>query len=219
MDSNTLQNIRTHKVSAANAREFGELELALQEALAAIETCKAYLQELGARVPPDSENMRRVARELADSYGVAGGILRRMKNYQDALEMYKKGAKLELEPQLGVENTYNQTNVLVTKVIADPNTISQNHSEIEEARQRVEKQLQQTRRQDWWAWADLGMLALLERNPRLAVSAFLRFRDQGATPSNCEKAATVVREIGEAVSSFEPEVARGTQEIVHILGA
>ena len=219
MDPTPLHDIRTHKVNAANAREFGELELALREALSAISACEAYFQELGTTSPADTEKMRRTARELADSCGVAGGILRRMKNYREALKMYEKGAKLERDPQLGIENTYNLTNALVTKVIADPETFSQNHSKIEEARQLVENQLQLTRRQDWWAWADLGTLALLERNPRLAVSAFLRFREQGATPANCEKAATVVREIGEAVSFIAPEVSRATQEIVHILGS
>jgi tetratricopeptide (TPR) repeat protein len=217
MDPTPLQNIRTHKVSAANAREFGELELALQEALSAISGCETYLRELRTSSPPDTEKVRRTARELADSYGVAGGILRRTKDYQGALEMYEKGARLERDPQLEIENTYNLTNALVTKVIAQPYTFNQNYGEIEEARQLVEKQLQQTRRQDWWAWADLGTLALLEGNPRLAVSAFLRFREQGATAANCEKAATVVREIGEAVSSFAPDVARGTREIANIL--
>lgn len=217
MDFDILQNIRIHKVSAANAREFGELELALKEALAAIQPCEVYLRDLGATVPKDSDKMRRAARELADSYGVAGGILRRMKDYPEALKMYEKGAKLEVDPQLQIENSYNLTNALVTKVIADPNTLSENHEEVERARRLVERQLQQTRRQDWWAWADLGTLALLESNPRLAVNAFVRFRDQGASSSNCEKASTVVREIGEALSPIAPEIARSTQEIVHIL--
>jgi len=217
MDSNILQNIRTHKLGAANAREFGELQLALREALAAIHTCETYLAQLRTATSPDTDKIRRTARELADSYGVAGGIFRRMGAYEQALEMYNKGADLERDAELRIENTYNLTNALVTTIIADPHTFGQNRKAVEDVRQRVEKQLQETRRQDWWAWADLGTLALLEGNAKMAVSAYLRFRDQGATSANCEKAATVVREIGKALNTFAPDVARSSQEILHVL--
>ncbi|MCG7932729.1 MAG: hypothetical protein N0E44_22170 [Candidatus Thiodiazotropha lotti] len=114
-----------------------------------------------------------LASELADCYGLIGGIQRRWglslddpetaEKYKEHLQMsidaYDKGHHFEQEDNYGVVNSYNLVNRLVGRILLTPDTDIK--EEMKSARAIISDQLKQKRHGDIWALADKSLLQLL----------------------------------------------------------
>ena len=135
--------------------------------------------------------------ELADCYGILGGIYRRwaLKEIQQDI----RTAKLELsckaydsgyvfEQKCGSLVSYNMLNRLVSRILSDPSwlNVSDNESEarklLEESLMVIESQIAKNR-DDIWAMADSGLNKLL-LNEQDVIACFSGFVDLHPTISD-----------------------------------
>src|SRR5882724_11980621 len=86
----------------------------LEEALQALDEAVATLKEL---VPEPSSDLYR---DLAETYGMRGGILRRLRRRPEAIESYLEGARYEQDEEFGSEDTYNLVNSVVLPLYDRP---------------------------------------------------------------------------------------------------
>lgn len=117
-----------------------------------------------------SEENRSLAEALADVHGSSGGIYRSARQYQKSIKAYDAGFKIEQDERFGFVNSYNLTQRFVARVLFKPKEWVVIGEVIEEerfpnclveARDIVVRQTHGPREKDAWAWADLGMLWLL----------------------------------------------------------
>jgi tetratricopeptide (TPR) repeat protein len=173
------------------------------------EAVKIYRDIYNQRIldPADSEidNRERneVAHRLADQEGRLGGVYRRAGQLRPALDSYTRGAELEIEWQL--DDTYNRTNKIILALLLDPENLPALVGEIEQTADLVRSQVDRTRRDQWWAWADMGLLSLLSGRPRDAMWAYDHFADTGARRGDYESTISVLRELKAALSAAAPE--------------
>jgi hypothetical protein len=138
-----------------------------------------YLQELGA---PDLESEKQasegeiaVAEQLADCWGILGGVCRAQGDLEGAKEAYDNGYTYESSKRFNILNTYNRVNRLVVRILQTPEllcdpspvtdiaeTDKKTMSELlRETAEEIERQLREGRQDRAWALADLAMVRLL----------------------------------------------------------
>lgn len=135
-------------------------------------------------------------RELADCYGMMGGIYRRQATYRESranlersLEMYEKGMLYE------TDDSYNLSNSVVISILIDPINLERELPKIQEGIMKIQDQVRGKRRDQWWAWADLGLLNLLMGNKRVALDAYEHFTQLGARTQDYESTISVLRQL------------------------
>jgi tetratricopeptide (TPR) repeat protein len=151
----------------------GEHEEAIRLQREAVETYREiYNQRIHDPVDSEIDERERneVAHRLADHEGRLGGVYRRAGQLGPALDSYTRGTELEIEWQL--DDTYNRTNKIILALLLDPGNLSALVAEIEQTADLVRSQVDRTRRDQWWAWADMGLLSLLAGRPRDAMWAY-----------------------------------------------
>lgn len=136
-----------------------------------------------------SAESNRLAAELADCWGIKGGILRRAGRLQEARDAYNTGRRFE------TGDSYNLTNSLVLELLIAPSRLDQLKGQIEAARIEVEKQIQSHRGGQWWAWADLALLQLLLGRQDCAEEAYRHFSGTGARASDYDSTVSVLEEL------------------------
>src|SRR2546423_13579872 len=116
--SEELARIKRLKEAAQANRNLGLYEEALLDLSEAVERGEEACGKLG---DTDPEFRGRLLRQIADCYGIMGGIYRRWDNrLDDALQMYRKG--LQFEQELGLDS-YNLSNVIAVSLMRDGNTL------------------------------------------------------------------------------------------------
>jgi tetratricopeptide (TPR) repeat protein len=155
-----------------------------------------------------------IARALADSYGMLGGIYRRQGRLEEAINAYTTGSNVEQNERYDIINSYNLTNSLVLPVVVHPEHVEKNRSEIQRAADLVRGQVQGKRRDQWWAWADLGLLALLSDQPDVAKEAYAQFRRNGARASDFRSTIAVLKECQDALRASNPALAQRLNETI-----
>jgi hypothetical protein len=137
--------------------------------------------------------------ELADCYGMMGGIYRRWGlKAQDEKERkslllestksYKNGYDIESNKEYGIVDSYNMVNRLVSQILLDFHFLSNPalaanyeglepidvREELQKAEMEIREQLRGKRRGDVWALADLPLVSLLldKDDPRTAYASF-----------------------------------------------
>lgn len=143
-----------------------------------------------------------VVHRLADYYGRLGGAQRRDGQLPEALESYRRGADLEAEWQL--DDSYNQTNKILLSLLSRAATLTELGDEISRVAELVRVQVDGTRRDQWWAWADLGLLRLLEGRLADALWAYDHFTEAGARPADYGSTLTVLRQVRAELSPAPP---------------
>src|SRR5260370_21617735 len=148
------------------------------------------LQDLGT---PDLSSPKRaseteitIAEQLADCWGILGGVYRSQGDLDEARKAYDEGYKDESSNRFNVINTYNRVNRLVVRILAKPDLLSDSAPLVEDieepatmrqllgkADEEIERQLREGRRDKPWALADLAMVRLLGslQNFDLALNA------------------------------------------------
>lgn len=184
-----------------NRGEFSRAEEALDEAIRVLEAPRPDCV-------PSPADMREVRGELADTYGMKGGICRRIGKPDAALAAYKKGKEIEDEDDLGT--TYNRSNVITLSITAkesaptDPDIRKSLRSVIE----HLEVETAGPRKDEWWAWSDLGQFYLLNGEADKARAAYANaISKTGASASEIKRHATILAELAEKTKDTAPEIA------------
>ena len=184
----------------------GEHETAVRLKQDAVVLCREIYEDLlrGSEQETTNDDGERheAARKLADHYGQLGGVCRRAGQLKSALDSYTRGAKLEQDWQL--DDSYNRTNAIILTLLIDPGRLPALVGEIEKTAELIRSQVDRTRRDQWWAWADLGVLNLLVGRQHDALWAYDHFASTGALRGDYESTLTVLRELRASLFQVQP---------------
>lgn len=170
-----LQARDEERDDARAASDFAKAVAAMREAL-------RYLEEIGAPDPEakelPSEGEIEVAEQLADCWGMLGGVYRAQGDLEQSKLAYDSGYRYESSKRFNILNTYNQVNRLVLRIILNPELLADvpplvtdgadNEKRpmldlLHDAADEIERQLREGRRDRAWALADLVMVRVLGR--------------------------------------------------------
>ncbi|GIH02458.1 hypothetical protein Rhe02_05250 [Rhizocola hellebori] len=160
-----------------------------------------------------------VAMALADAYGMLGGIEMRAGNLSEARQAYRSGQEIEQDPGYHIEDSYNLVNAIVAGLLIAPAGLTQMSTEIVAAAEVVRKQIASSRRDQWWAWADYGMLSVLIGDDEEAHNAYRQFRSCGPAISDYESVVRVLISLAEGLTSDAPEVVERLRHHAEVLEA
>jgi hypothetical protein len=166
-----------------------------------------------------------LASELADTYGIVGGIQRRwglslsptdpdrQSHLSKSVQAYDEGFRYEEKLGPNETSTYNRINRLVGRVLRDPQVLRADadlnlDGELQKAEELVTEQVHSIRQRDPWAYCDLGTIQLL-RGKADALDALhaldrLRPRPQGFV---YESTLDTLQELSNVAGSIRPALA------------
>lgn len=168
------------KASSKSARDDGDWEGAIGDLEEAVGLLRSCTSNSLTRLP------NRLASELADTYGLIGGVQKRwgllldgedrQHHLKESIAAYDKGFLYEKDLEPGDASTYNRTNRLVGRVLLDPHILQGDRGaamddELRKAEEILTEQLKSVRRKDPWGYSDLGTIRLL-RGTADALSAY-----------------------------------------------
>lgn len=195
-------------------RQLGQLDKARETLQPTIEQLESALREMEQRKHDGKlenyEIVRRngIASKLADCYGIRGGLQRRSGALEDALSSYKSGREIEQDPQYAISDSYNLVNELLLCILNNPAEIESLRTHIKEAESIVTKQVRADRHDQWWAWADLGLLNLLARNPTEAEHSYRQFWAVGARDSDFASTRPALEQCRDALANVAPDISQ-----------
>jgi tetratricopeptide (TPR) repeat protein len=199
-----LDKVRSIKDETKFYRDFEQYGEALKQLLAALEILKGEYERVAPGLKPTNalsepgekgadqreieEYKEELRKELADCYGMAGGLYRRLEDYENSAQMYRQGKEYERD------DSYNLVNSIVVPILQHPEKLEDEETkhEIHAARKIVEEQVKEKRRRQWWAWADLGLLCVLADDVEGAVNAYDKFKETGARAQDYESTRAVL---------------------------
>ncbi len=177
------QRSRRHRNSAIKALEDGAAVKAASEfkrSHEVMDEALQYLRDLGAphlkAAEEATEGEIAVAEQLADCWGIIGGVYRAQGDLEGARVAYDNGYAYESSKRFNILNTYNRVNRLVVRILqcpqllSDPPPLVTNVAKHEkqtmpellgEASEEIERQLRKGRQDRAWALADCAMVRLL----------------------------------------------------------
>jgi hypothetical protein len=226
---NLFEKLRELKTKAKNRRDLKRYESAATCANQAIQTLESALDST------DATEKSKLADQLADSYGLLGGIYRRwglsvdgqQKNelLQKSFNAYNTGyEKYEKCEEYKIANSYNRLNRLVSYLLINPASFSDGpvdlhdgqtltvKERLESAGRNIDQQLKLERRGDIWAIADLALVKLLleSETPMAAYADFI-----AASPADYvyDSALSVLRPL----SALELPVASKLKDAAELL--
>jgi hypothetical protein len=187
----TLTSVRDLKKRAKNRRDFDRMEEAIQLVTKAIDQLRRPLSE-PLRTPNEEADLNA---ELADCYGILGGIYRRWA-FADLQDRESRQEKLRLsyqaydngflcEQKSGKPNSYNRLNRLIGRIFYNPTWLSKTGDlneerkflidELKKSEHLIENQLLSQRNKDVWALADIALIKTLltEEDPVKLFSPFV----------------------------------------------
>ena len=185
---------RYHRVQALEALKKDQKERAeksFNASRAAILEAIEKLETLGVPDPQSSEQAGEaeilMAKELADCWGILGGIYRAQgrDSWSDAIKAYDDGYIYEASTRFNILSTYNRVNRLVVRILKNPDLLSVPPPVVEDIKpptkktmpellsetdNEIERQLREGRTDRVWALADLAMVRLLGDSPNVNVA-------------------------------------------------
>lgn len=167
--------------------------------------------------PAPVEECKEVARQLADYWGRLGGMYRRREMVTESIDAYEQGKELEGKYQL--DESYNRTNWIVLKLLDDPTQLEVLGPEIAAVTALIAAQVKGPRRDEWWAWADLGLLRHLGGQPDEARTAYEQFHEVGARPSDYKSVLSVLESLRTEFTEPFPELAAALGSTIGLLKA
>jgi hypothetical protein len=173
------------------------------------------LDSLEADSLASADERKECAHRLSDHWGRLGGIYRRANMDPEGIDAYRHG--MEIERQYQLEDSYNRTNWIVLTLLQDPAKLDGLGHEINQTIDLIQAQVQGPRRDQWWAWADLGLVCQLGGRVREAQEAYEHFRQAGARPTDYKTVLPVLEQLR---AKFEPsELATQLGETIRTLEA
>ena len=211
--------VTTLKESAKANRDFGDYESALEDLNQAVEAIKK--EDTSTQ---EANYKDRLRHELADCYGMMGGNYRRLADVNEsdiklfklflekALDSYKKGLEFE------EDNSYNLSNLIIIEILLDPMQLIYQRLKIIECLATIKKQIMGERRDQWWAWADLGLFKLLVGDNKGALEAYSQFKQKGARDIEYESAINVLSDLQKRLQNADlPQAISTAQSIGEVI--
>ena len=200
------EDAKTSKVKAIRMKDTRKLDQALEELNEAIDLLKEEYNRIKNNKVEYAQYKNDLYQELADCYGMKGGIYRRKallghdrKYLVDSARMYKQGLKYE------INDSYNLSNSVVIPILIDPTNLEEKRPKIQEGIKKIEEQVQGKRRDQWWAWADLGLFNVLMGNDEAAFKAYGHFTELGARAQDYESTLTVLSQLLDSLQTSESD--------------
>jgi hypothetical protein len=183
----------------------------------AVGILREELDSLEADSSASADERKECAHRLSDYWGRLGGIYRRAEMVPEGIDAYRHGMEIERKYQL--EDSYNRTNWIVLTLLQDPAKLDGLGPDINEAIDLIQAQVQGPRRDQWWAWADLGLVCQLGGRDREARGAYEHFQQAGARPVDYKSVLEVLESLSEKFQPSAPELAARFGETVQTLQA
>lgn len=198
--NDVLRKVKHLKENAKTNRDFEDYGYALNNLNDAIDLLfKSFNYSTPSSIE-SSEYEMSIKKELADCYGMKGGIYHRLakksdfeENIRKAVNMYLEGLKYEDE----TGDSYNLTNSIVTPILLDPANLEKQQKKIQEKLAIVQEQVLGKRKDQWWAWADLGLFKLLCNDKEGALDAYKQFKRVGARAQDYKSVVSVLSSLWE----------------------
>jgi tetratricopeptide (TPR) repeat protein len=195
----------------------GNLEQAMDQQEKVVELLEQRLEYLEEDPDAIEDERAEAVRRLADHYGRLGGIYRRAGRIEDAVRAYRQG--MELERRHRLDESYNRTNWIALQVLDDPGRLPALSADIADAISLIAAQVEGPRRDQWWAWADYGLVSLLGDRVPEARRAYDRFQRTGARRVDYESVLGVLRPLRDRLAPSQPSLAAEFTRTIDILKA
>jgi hypothetical protein len=95
----------------------------------------------------------------------------------------------------GIVDSYNLTNWIVLRILSGEVEVAELSGDVANGVRVIEEQVGGTRRDQWWAWADLGLVSLLAGDYDRAQRAYERFRSAGARAQDYHSTLAVLTQL------------------------
>jgi len=210
---------------AKRSSDRGDYPGAIGQLRQAIEIREQELFDLNRDSPALPDERKEAAHRLSDYWGRLGGIYRRAAQESEGIDRaaltsagvdaYRRG--MEIEREFRLDDTYNLTNWVVLQLLEDPVRLPELAGVINDAIAIVQVQVDGPRREQWWAWADLGLLCLLARRPWEARAAYEHFQQVGPRPVDYRSVLAVLDSLHEQFKPCDPELAGGLNDVIEHL--
>lgn len=218
-----LDSIRNLKTKAKNRRDRDMFDRAAKILLQAAELGESGFDSGSVDSRPS------YASELADVYGMLGGITRRQgldamdaeirdSLLRESFEYYDRGYSYE-RSSFGVSDSYNLVNRLVSRILLDPSVLAKSTTDdassdpeaamlrmLEEAQHDVAQQIAESRNTDPWAHADQALLDLLVSESANATSAYGQLHRMSPPGYVYESALATLRPLADTAGAYRPEL-------------
>ena len=198
-----------HALRARRSSDRGDHQDAIEQQRSAVGVRERELAELSRDSLTLADERKEAAHRLSDYWGRLGGIYRQAGQIPDGIDAYRHG--MEIEREFRLDDSYNLTNWIVLQLLEDPARLPALARQINDAITIVQVQVAGPRRDQWWAWADLGLLCLLGRRSREAWAAYEHFQqagprrvDYGSVLAVLDSASGTVQAVG-AATGGRPE--------------
>jgi hypothetical protein len=217
-----LDRVLALKASAKSSRDDGDWEVAIDDLKDAIQLLDDRAIEL-----PSMPSW--LASELADTYGLIGGIEKRwglqmdgeerQHHLKESVAAYDMGFGYERDLEPSDANTYNRVNRIVGRVLLDAHVLGKDGQAIpdiaEDLRMAEEiliEQIGSGRQKDPWAYCDLATVRLL-RGKQDALATF-RELDRLRPPSFVyESALTTLQPLCKVASDLRPDLVQAVTQL------
>lgn len=203
-----LTDVRGLKTRATALRNRGNPEGGLEPLADAVRLLEPAVAAAATKPDPDAR-LSELRKELADAYGMMGGLERRRNRLAEALALYRKGSELEaLDPG----SSYNLGNAIVLSITVerqDPGT-SPLKEQIAALMQILQPRVQgrnAVRADEWWAWSDLGQAYLLSGQVDRAAKAYERGLESGPAAGDIKRSAALLGELATALPATAAHLA------------
>jgi hypothetical protein len=219
-----LDDVLAYKASSKSARDDNDLEGAIADLDDAISILKGLMPEASDRLRLQLES------ELADCYGMMGGIHKRWalmaegderaEHLRQSVQAYDEGFSYEKDLEVDEASTYNRINRLVGRVLLDPSVLGTDRpadgldvpAELRRAEEILVAQLATVRKKDPWGYCDLGMIRLLLGSAD-ATSAYRELDRLRPPPFVYESALATLQPLAAAAGSIRPDLSQALVQL------
>jgi tetratricopeptide (TPR) repeat protein len=200
-------------------RDFKERSIALrnrEQYDRAVATLDQALQELQVLKPDGASEEGELRAEIADTYGITGGVYRRAGETARALDAYRNGAAEEEKDRA---STYNLSNVITLEITFEKRSPEdpEVRKQIDAAIERLELATVSGRQDEWWAWFDLGQSYLLRGTAADARRCYERAIATGPRADDIERHVQILEELREATKTTAPQISRDIELAIEFL--
>jgi len=171
---------------------------ALEDAIATLDRSPLSNRLLETDAP--SGPQKKLAFQLADCLGMSN--YRRLDQFPEALAAFTRGRAIEEFEKLEVSSSYNMVNAITLPLEIDRQTSLQQEAALVRVIALIQRQVKlEERRNDRWAWADLGECQLLLGDLEGAKTSYKRVRELG----NADTFASVVAVLRRLLKALESD--------------
>jgi tetratricopeptide (TPR) repeat protein len=208
----TVDDVRSVKLWAIAMRNLGDFDSAMK----LLDDASAPLERMRSDLGLSPGAAAEVRVELADTYGMKGGVYRRQNRLHEAYGEYKKGREVE---KIDEQSTYNLSNVIALGVAQERISPLEPgmKADIDRAIAELNKKTGGTRTDEWWAWSDLGQLYLLQANDARALEAYEHARKTGPATAEYQRHLAGLRQLLEVTVKTAPDVAHAIERALSAL--